>query len=117
MAYKKSRIGELENMMEEPGFWDNPDNSNKAMKELKKMVEDGEKTGLLCLHDPVLAMEFCDQLILMKDGVGIQVLHPHKDKIEDMEASLREIYQGVSLVEYLDKNKKRHIAMLWEETL
>ena len=88
-----------------------------VLKELKKMVQDGGKTGLLCLHDPVLAMEFCDQLILMKDGVGIQVLHPQKDKIEDMEASLREIYQGVSLVEYLDKNKKRHIAMLWEETL
>ena len=54
MAYKKSRIGELENMMEEPGFWDNPDNSNKAMKELKNLKDTVEKyTGLETAYEDV----------------------------------------------------------------
>ena len=29
--------------MEEPGFWDNPDNSQKAMKELKHLKDTVEK--------------------------------------------------------------------------
>ena len=62
-------------------------------------------------------MELCDQLILMKEGTCLKVLRPQEDDIKDMETAMREIYQDVSLEEYYDKNGKRHIAMLWEETL
>lgn len=104
-------------LLDEPDSALDFQNRYMILKELKKMVQESEKSGLLCLHDPVLAMEFCDQLILMKDGNCIQVLHPQKDKMKDMEVSLQEIYQDVSLAEYYDKNGKRHIAMLWEETI
>lgn len=104
-------------LLDEPDSALDFQNRYMVLKELKKMVQEGKKAGLLCLHDPVLAMEFCDQLILMKDGECIKVLHPQKDHIEDMEAAFREIYQDVSLESYQDKSGKRHIAMLWEETL
>lgn len=104
-------------LLDEPDSALDFQNRYMVLKELKKMVQNGEKAGLLCLHDPVLAMEFCEQLILMKDGMCLKVLHPQQDKMEDMEAALRDIYQDVSLAEYQDKNGKRHIAMLWEETL
>ena len=35
---KKKRIEELEMEMEAPGFWDDPDYSNKRMKELKNLL-------------------------------------------------------------------------------
>ena len=104
-------------LLDEPDSALDFQNRYMILKELKKMVQEGRKAGLLCLHDPVLAMEFCDQLILMKDGECVKLLHPQKDSIEDMEAAFREIYQDVSLEAYQDKNGKRHIAMLWEETL
>ena len=34
---KKKRVEELEMEMEAPGFWDDPDYSNKRMKELKNL--------------------------------------------------------------------------------
>lgn len=34
---KKKRIEELEMEMEAPGFWDDPDSSNRKMKELKNL--------------------------------------------------------------------------------
>ncbi|MBO7333685.1 MAG: peptide chain release factor 2 [Lachnospiraceae bacterium] len=37
IAAKEKRIEELEMEMEAPGFWDNPDRSNKLMKELKDL--------------------------------------------------------------------------------
>ncbi|MGN1192836.1 MAG: peptide chain release factor 2 [Dorea sp.] len=36
---KERRIEELERKIEEPGFWDNPDESQKLMKELKNLQE------------------------------------------------------------------------------
>ncbi|MFU2423058.1 MAG: peptide chain release factor 2 [Bacteroides sp.] len=39
LANKEKRIEELEREMEAPGFWDNPDRSNKLMKELKNLKD------------------------------------------------------------------------------
>ncbi|HJC58111.1 MAG TPA: peptide chain release factor 2 [Candidatus Eisenbergiella intestinipullorum] len=39
LAEKTKRIEELEREMEAPGFWDNPDYSNKKMKELKNLKD------------------------------------------------------------------------------
>ncbi|MFQ7844600.1 MAG: peptide chain release factor 2 [Coprococcus sp.] len=43
LAGKKSRIEELERMMEEPGFWDNADKANNSMKELKNLKDTVEE--------------------------------------------------------------------------
>ena len=39
MVNKSRRIEELEREMEAPGFWDDPDVSNKKMKELKNLKD------------------------------------------------------------------------------
>ena len=39
---KKKRIEELEMEMEAPGFWDDPDSSNRKMKELKNLKDTAE---------------------------------------------------------------------------
>lgn len=40
MANKEKRIEELERKMEEPGFWDDPEQSQELMKKLKSMKDD-----------------------------------------------------------------------------
>ena len=40
---KQKRIEELEADMESPGFWDNPDKSQNAMKELKGLKDAFER--------------------------------------------------------------------------
>lgn len=102
-------------LLDEPDSALDFQNRYQVLKELKKMIGEGERAGLLSMHDPTLAMEYCDQLILMKEGICVNVLHPQNDQVEDMENALREIYPGVSLTEYYDKYEKRHIAMLWED--
>ncbi|MEQ2547638.1 peptide chain release factor 2 [Dorea ammoniilytica] len=44
---KKQRIEELERKMEEPGFWDEPEVSQKIMKELKDLKDQVETVGHL----------------------------------------------------------------------
>ncbi|MFR1370411.1 MULTISPECIES: peptide chain release factor 2 [Eisenbergiella] len=43
LAEKSKRIEELEREMEAPGFWDNPEYSNKKMKELKNLKDTVEQ--------------------------------------------------------------------------
>ena len=90
-------------------------NRYSILKRIKEMVTEEEKAGILCLHDPVLAMEFVDQLVLIKDGKAITVIKPREDLPEDMEAALKQIYGEVSLVKCKDKNGREHFSLLWEE--
>nr|WP_092559976.1 peptide chain release factor 2 [Anaeromicropila populeti] len=48
MANKKLRVEELEKEMEEPGFWDSPENSQRVMQELKGLKGVMEKYQNLC---------------------------------------------------------------------
>lgn len=84
------------------------------LKQLKNIVHTGNKAGILSLHDPTLALEFCDQLLLIKDKKCVGVLYPLKDTIEKMEKELKMIYGNVSLVFCEDKGGRRHLVLLWE---
>ena len=60
---KQKRIEELEADMEAPGFWDDPDKSQKAMKELKGLKDsfegyDSLKSGL---EDINILIEMADE--------------------------------------------------------
>ncbi len=102
-------------LLDEPDSALDFQNRHMVLQQLRNIVEKEEKAGLLCLHDPILAMEMCDQLILLKDGGCTSVLRPQVDNIDKMEKALRKIYGNISLAEHLDKNGKRHFALMWEE--
>ncbi|HJA92459.1 MAG TPA: peptide chain release factor 2 [Candidatus Eisenbergiella merdipullorum] len=54
LAEKTKRIEELEREMEAPGFWDNPDYSNKKMKELKNLKDTVDQIkGLETQYDDI----------------------------------------------------------------
>lgn len=102
-------------LLDEPDSALDFNNRYSILKRIKQMVVDNEKAGILCLHDPVLAMEFCDQLVLIKDGRCAGVLKPREDSLEEMETALRQIYGNVSLVRCKDKLGREHLSLLWED--
>ena len=102
-------------LLDEPDSALDFNNRYSILKRIKEMVSDHEKAGILCLHDPMLAMEFCDQLVLIKDGRCANVIKPHADSLEKMETALRQIYGNVSLVSCKDKLGREHFSLLWED--
>lgn len=102
-------------LMDEPDSALDIQNRYKVMKYIRKMVVSGEKAGLISLHDPMLALEFCDQLLLLADGRCVDILFPKVDSAEKMEAAFRRIYEKVSLVEYKDRKGRKHLSLVWEE--
>lgn len=89
-------------------------NRYRILNILKEVTEKEEKAGILCLHDPEMALEFCQQIVVMKDGEVIDVLYPQTDELEKMEAALREIYGNVTLNKCVDRKNHTHLVLLWE---
>ena len=70
------------------------------------------KAGLICLHDPVLALACCDTLMLLKDGRLICTLQPKTDSVQDMEKAFSEIYGAVRLVAVADPEISNHKRLI-----
>lgn len=70
--------------------------------------------ALVALHDPMLALNYCDELLLLKDGRSIGALRPGSDSMDRMEALLQELYGSVSLTRCTDRAGRQHIIMLNE---
>lgn len=110
-------------MLEETGLFllDEPDsaldipNRYFLMRCLQEMVRKEKKAAILCLHDPVLAMEFCDQLLLLKDGNIIEVISPQEETREKMETAFRKIYGNIALMECFDKKGNKHYSIMGTE--
>ena len=57
----------------------------------------GDRCVLAALHDPQLALQVCDRLILLNNRTVSAVLHPKTDDLSEMETALSEIYGDVKL--------------------
>lgn len=57
----------------------------------------GSRTVLTALHDPQLALQICDVLVLLKDHTVYRVLHPKTDSRETIETALSHVYGDLRL--------------------
>lgn len=84
---------------------------HQIMRLLSGLVTNSGKAGLVTLHDPALALEYCRRLVLLKDGVCVSVLHPASDSVSHMESALSEIYGPVRLKRIEDLETPRLVML------
>ena len=82
---------------------------------IRSWVDKSSGGAVITLHDPTLALNYCDKLILLKDGQLLEILTPGEDSITKMEQALTEIYGAVSLQWCTNRSGKKSITMLKEE--
>ncbi len=82
---------------------------------IRHWLEVGARCALVALHDPMLALNFCDELLLLADGKSLGVIRPGTDEIGDMERLLSHLYGPVSLMRVKSKSGREHLIMLKEE--
>ncbi|MCI8580742.1 MAG: peptide chain release factor 2 [Dorea sp.] len=86
-AGKENRIEELSRKVEEPGFWDNPEESQKIMKELKDLQELVKK-----IHAMYTGYEDIQLLIEMGyEEDDASVIEEISDEIQSFEACYEEL--------------------------
>ncbi len=90
---------------------------HKIINIISSYVHKESCAAVVALHDPQLALNFCDQLVVLSEGKASDIIFPASDSFGRMENVLSKIYGQVSLVSCCDKNGHNHIVMLKEDDL
>lgn len=82
---------------------------------LRKWIASGKRSAVVALHDPSLALNFCDQLLLLDGSSVLGVLNPRTDSLKEMECMLCKIYGDISLQWCLNRKGECQIVILRED--
>ena len=82
---------------------------------LRSWTAERERSVIVTLHDPALALNYCDQLLILEDGSLSDILHPQTDLVEQMEKALSRIYGSVSLQRLRSRSGRTQLVMLKED--
>ena len=82
---------------------------------LRSWVAEDERSALVTLHDPALALNFCDELLLLSEGNVLGMIAPRTDPLPKMEQMLQEIYGAVSLQWCKNRKGAPQLVMLRED--
>ena len=87
----------------------------KVLNLLNGWVKEQQSAAIVTLHDPGLALNYCENLLLLDEGKVLGVLHPKTDSLETMEQRLSKIYGSVSLQVCTARSGKPQLVMLKED--
>lgn len=84
---------------------------------IRAWIKSTRRAALVSLHDPMLALNYCDELLLIDNGKLMGSIMPKKDSLNYMEQELNKIYGAVSLQLCKNRSGKDVIVMFKEEIL
>lgn len=90
---------------------------NQMPSLLRNWVVTNNRSAVVTLHDPTLALNSCDKLLALSDGGLLGILEPETDSLDKMEQMLCMIYGPVSLQRCCNRQGKSQIVMLREESI
>lgn len=81
---------------------------------VRNRLGEGACCGIVTLHDPSLALNFCDELLLLSGGGLAGSICPGTDPLDKMEAMLKNIYGNISLLRCQNRSGREQLVMLKE---
>lgn len=81
---------------------------------LRSWAEEQKHSAIVTLHDPALALNSCDKLLLLSQGGVLDIIKPKTDTLDKMEQKLSMIYGPVSLQRCHNRRGEGQIVMLRE---
>ncbi|HEY9575879.1 MAG TPA: ABC transporter ATP-binding protein [Lachnospiraceae bacterium] len=82
---------------------------------VRKFIDKEEKSALVCLHDPQLALNTCDTCLVLKDSQTIRSVFPKRQSLEEMGEIFSEVYGAISIHKCYTKDKKEQFVLLKED--
>ncbi len=72
-------------------------NRNRVIGLIKNKMKEKGSIAVVCLHEPSVALQYCERLVLIEGGKCIAQLNPQSDSLETMEEKLKLIYGDIIL--------------------
>ena len=82
---------------------------------LRSWVLTKNSSAIVTLHDPALALNFCDKLLLLADGGVLDIIEPKTDPLDKTERMLSMVYGNISLQRCANRKGEMQIVMLSED--
>lgn len=89
---------------------------HRMLELLRGWIREKQVGALVTLHDPMLALNYCDKLLLLSGGTLIGELRPREQALEEMEELLAKVYGTVTLCRCQNRSGKEVIVMLKEDS-
>ena len=82
-------------LLDEPSSALDLSNSHHIFQSVRKLTESGGKSVLVVLHDPNLALRWCDRLLILEEGKLADSLTVARSDRASAEIFLRKLYPGI----------------------
>ncbi len=86
-------------LMDEPDSALDFVNRNLVLSKIRDTIHTQEKCGLITMHDPNFALQYCDRLLLMSDGDIQEEIYLSSDSA-DLKNKLSLIYGDIDIIEH-----------------
>ena len=83
------------------------EDSPLLLQHIRNIVSDG-RCALTCIHSPELALEYCDNIFLMKSGSILSTINTHTDSLDIINEKMSLIYDNINVIECTDIHHKTH---------
>lgn len=84
---------------------------------LRDWVVDEQRAAVVALHDPVLALNYCDRLLVLHGRDVLGILAPGTDSLDKMEGMLSAVYGNISLQRCVSRSGRAYLVMLKEDEI
>ena len=94
-------------------LFDEPDsaldfnNSHMVLSKIRQVVKDEKKIGLITLHDPNMALNYCDKIIILKDNKKFADFYTDNVNSEFLTEIFTKIYGEIEIIE----NKGKYLVV------
>ena len=86
----------------------------RMLELIRRWVSENRNAAVVTLHDPGLALNDCDRLLLLHEGRLLGSIFPKTDELDHMESMLSRLYGPVSLERITTRSGRTHLVMLKE---
>lgn len=77
-------------------------NKRRLMERLRHITDRFKKASLISMHNPEYALNYCDNIILVKDGRVLEI-DLKVEEISSIERKLSKVYGNIEIIKYRDK--------------
>ena len=89
----------------------------RMLEIIRGWVNEKRIGAIVTLHDPSLALNYCDRILLLHEGKLLGCISPAEDALSHMETLLTKVYGAVSLEWIRNRSGRTQLVMLKEEDL
>ena len=99
-------------IMDEPENSLDPSFRIRIMETVRNRVNGSRKTAVISLHDMNLALNYCDRILLLKEGRLLSVLEPQHENECEIERKLSGLFGEVWVKQFPTEDGSKQLVML-----